>query len=40
LGNGSTPFGGYKNGAPGGAGLYQNNGIADFQPLTSTPAGP
>jgi prepilin-type processing-associated H-X9-DG protein len=39
LGNGTIPFAGYKNGSPGGAGLYQNNGIADFQPLVTTAAG-
>jgi hypothetical protein len=37
LGSGSIPLSGYKNGT---WGPYQNNGIADFQPLTSTTAGP
>ena len=36
MGSGSTPLSGYKNGA---WGPYQNNGIADFQPLATTAAG-
>ena len=37
LGTATIPFAGKKNGA---GAYYQNNGIANFQPLTETAAGP